>query len=342
MAPKKKPAPKGKEDGPDPFEEFVKKYTKNQKEFDTPKIAEAQQIITTIQEEEETPGSTPWNFSQEFDPMAFRVLWHSLRQSTYPSIRAIRLWKCGGGDESVRSVCYYLDMEPSPTVEDVQFTDNGVTPLGCEFLGRTLGPTGNKIINFLRLDYNKFGAAGVEQLSMGLAQSATLRVLSLQYCDIGEEGGTYLAHILMFIKSSLEDLRLRGNCLGDRGAVEVFAGARRAKNLLALDVFDNKFTVDKSKDGKDGTPGPKSPEVIDSLRELFSSNTKLAKYDLGGNYVTGSGAAELITAMTGQSHLKQVLIPERCGTKAFEALEIVLGSGKKGKKGKGKGKKGKK
>lgn len=29
-------------------------------------------------------------------------------------------------------------------MQDVQFTDNGVTALGCEFLGRTLGPGSQK------------------------------------------------------------------------------------------------------------------------------------------------------------------------------------------------------
>jgi hypothetical protein len=323
MAPKKKPPPKkGAEGEVDLFEEFQKKYSKNKKEFDIPVIGEVQNIIQQITDEGEPVKA--WDFSQEFDQMSFRVLMHSLRQSGYNQINGLRLWKCNGGDESVRSVCYYLDSEPSPEVEDVQFTDNGVSPLGCEFLGRTLGPTGNKKITFLRLDYNQFGAAGVEKLSLGLAQNATLRVLSLQYCGIGPEGGQYLAHILMFIKSALETLRLRGNNLGREGVVEVFNGARRAKNLRNLDVFDCKFS--------------ETPDVIEGLLALFQSNTKLEMYDLAGNDITDVGAQKLIHGMIGQNHLKDVRVPERCNVKTFEALEQALGAGK----GKKKGKKGKK
>jgi len=323
MAPKKKPPPKkGAEGEVDYFEEFLKKYNKNQKEFDTPKINEVQTIIQSIQDEGVELAA--WDFSQEFDQMSFRVLMHSLRQSGYNLIKGLRLWKCNGCDESVRSVCYYLDSQPEPDVEDVQFTDNGVSPLGCEFLGRTLGPTGNKKITFLRLDYNQFGAAGVEKLSLGLAQNSTLRVLSLQYCGIGPEGGQYISHILMFIKSALENLKLRGNNLGREGVVEVFSGARRAKNLKSLDVFDCKFS--------------ETPDVIDGLLQLFQHNTKLEKYDLAGNDITTAGAQKLIHGMIGQNHLKDVSVPERCGKEAFEALEQALGSGK----GKKKGKKGKK
>mmetsp|Transcript_104574 Transcript_104574/g.181643 ORF Transcript_104574/g.181643 Transcript_104574/m.181643 type:complete len:320 (+) Transcript_104574:83-1042(+) len=316
MAPKKKPSA-GKEGEVDLFEEFLKKYAKNQKEYDTPKIQEVQDIIA--KQEEEEVGS--WNFAREFDPMAFRVLFHSLRQTGLNTIKAIRIWKCNGGDESVRSVCYYLDSVPSPAVEDLAFTDNGVTALGCEFLGRTLGPSGNKIVNKLVLDFNKFGTAGVEMLSLGLSQNSTLRHLSMRYCDIGEDGGQYIAHILMFIRNSLTDLELRGNYLRNRGIIDVFTGARRTKNLTRIDVFDNKFSD--------------SPEVIDALKDLFANNTKLVKYDLSGNQISDEGAGKLVAGMIGQPHLAQgeVLVPERCSMKTWEAIEELQTKGKKkGKK----------
>mmetsp|Transcript_5842 Transcript_5842/g.13931 ORF Transcript_5842/g.13931 Transcript_5842/m.13931 type:complete len:321 (+) Transcript_5842:89-1051(+) len=319
MAPKKKP---GKTDGePDIFEEFLKKYGKNQKEFDTPKIQEVQDIINKVQEEGE--DVIAWNFSREFDPMSFRVLWNTLRQVGLNTIKAIRIWKCNGGDESVRSVCQYLDSNPPPAVEDLQFTDNGLTALGCEFLGRTLGPTGNKVVNLLRLDYNLIGTAGIQKLSVGLTQNATLRHLSLQYCGIGEDGGEHVAHILMFIRCAIERLELRGNYLGNKGVISIFQGARRSKNLRAIDVFDNKFAD--------------SPEVIEALRDLFANNTKLESYKLGGNQMSDAGVRQLIQGMVGHSHLKEVFVPERCKEENIEAL-FQLTQAKKGKKGK-KGKK---
>jgi len=313
----------------DTFEEFMKMYTKKQKEFDLPpsaKIVEVQEIFQRMEEGEEMAS---WNFSREFDPMAFRILFIALRQpgaglDCVNLIRAIRVWKCNGGDESVRSVCHYLDSVPSPAVEDLQFTDNGVTHLGCEFLGRTLGPSGNKVINLLRLDFNQFGSAGMQQLSLGLSQNSTLRHLSLRYCGIGEDGGTYIAHTLMFIRNALEVLELRGNYLRNQGIIDVLTGARRAKCLRQIDLFDNKFTD--------------TPEVIEAIKDLFQNNTKLEDYNFAGNQISDDGAAKLVAGMIGQAHLKNVLVPERCSQKTFEALELTLAAGKGKKKGKKKGK----
>jgi hypothetical protein len=324
MAPKKKPA-KAAEGEENLFEEFLKKYKALEKTYDTPKLFEVQApspdgIIARINDDGEDVFS--WNFSREFDAMAFRICFMALRQSGLNTIRAVRCWKCNGGDESVRSVCYYLDSVPSPAVEDLQFIDNGLTELGCEFLGRTLGPQGNKTINLLRLDFNQFGAAGVEKLSYGLSQNATLRHLSLRYCGIGEDGGQYIAHILMFIRNALEVLELRGNHLKNQGIQDVFRGARRTKCLRQLDVFDNKFSD--------------TPDVIEAIKDLFQNNVKIEDYNLAGNQISDEGAGKLVAAMIGHNHLKAVLVPERCSLKTFEALELTLqaGSGKKGKKGK--------
>lgn len=315
MAPKAKP--KKAEGDSDAWEEFMKRYNKNQKEYDTPKIPDVLEIVRRTEEDGEVLA---WNFSSEFDPMAFRVLFHTLAQAQYIQIEAIRVWKCGGGDESVRSVCHYLDMpEPQPNCKDLQFLDNGVTALGCEFLGKTLGPNGNKMINLLRLDYNPFGTAGVEKLSMGLSQNGTLRHLSLNYCAIGEDGGQYIAHILMFISSAVEKLELKGNYLRERGVVDVFNGARRAKTLQEIDVFDNKFSD--------------THEVIEALRDLFANNTNIKRYNLGGNQISDAGSHALVNGMIGQTHLQAVSVTERCSAKTFEAIEeIVSAKKKKGKK----------
>lgn len=315
MAPKKKPKAEGDSDA---FEEFKSKYNKMQKEYETPKIPAVQDIIRLNEEGEETKA---WAFDREFDAMAFRVLFHSLRQVNYLDIEAIWVWKCNGKDESVRSVCTYLEMDPPPNVKDLQFTDNGVTELGCEFLGRLFGPEGNKNVNKLVLDFNQFGTPGVEKLSMGLSQNSTLRHLSLNYCAIGEDGGQYLAHILMFIRNALEILDLRGNYLKERGTVDVFHGVKRTTALTRIDMFDNKFSD--------------TPDVIQALRECFAHNTKLTYYDLAGNQISDAGAGMLVNGIIGHGHVQDVKVTERCSQRIHEALALQL-SATKGKKKKGK------
>lgn len=316
MAPKKKP-PKA-EGEPDPLDEFVRKYGKNQKEFDTPKIARVQEILQKIDEGEDMKS---WNFDADFDSMAFQVLCHTLRQSGYNDIEAIRLWKCGDGDKAVRSVCYYLEGQTGEQgVKDVQFMDNGVTELGCEFLGRTLGPNGNKMVNLLRLDFNQFGTPGVIKLSEGLSQNCTLRQLSLNYCNIGEDGGEYIAQILMFHRNAIEKLELMGNYLRERGVIDVFNACKRKTALSEINVFDNKFTD--------------TPEVIKVLRELFANNTTLATYDLSGNHISDEGAGKLVHGLVSASHVEKVKITERVAEKTHNAIKDYLGSGGKKKKGK--------
>lgn len=315
MAPKKKPA--AATGDADLWEEFKRRLKKNEQEFETPKIPAFQEILRRIDTDGEDVKS--WVFDSEFDPMAFRILFHSLQQAKYLDITAIRVWKCNGGDESVRSVCTYLDGDPPPLVADLQFTDNGVTALGCEFLARTLGPTGNKLINLMRLDYNQFGTPGIERLSRGLSQNSTLRYLSLQYCNIGEDGGIYVAHILMFYRNALEVLKLRGNYLGNPGVMDVFAGASRTKVLAEIDLYDNKFSD--------------TPELIKALSDLFANNTGLTRYDLSGNQISDQGAHQLVQSMITHNHLDKVFVTEQVASKTWEALEMATGGKpKKGKK----------
>ncbi|OLQ13159.1 Protein NLRC3 [Symbiodinium microadriaticum] len=307
MPPKKKPQ---KAEGEvDVFEEFMKKYNKNQREFEVPKIMRVQEIIQKMEEGEDMRC---WNFDSEFDPMAFQVLCHTLRQAAYNDIEAIRLWKCGDGDKARRE-------EPEhQAVRSVRRTEFEK----CGLFGS--GPNGNKLVNLLRLDYNQFGTVGVERLSQGLSQNATLRQLSLNYCGIGEDGGQYIAHILIYYRNALEKLELQGNYLKERGVVDVFNACRRKEALTEINVFDNKFSD--------------TPEVIKALRELFASNVTLASYNLGGNHIGDEGASKLVhTLMSpGYSHVKEVKITERVATKTHEAISDKVGGGSKGGKKKGK------
>ncbi|KAF4689894.1 RNA-DNA hybrid ribonuclease [Perkinsus olseni] len=333
MGPKKKAAPKkggGGEDEVDLFEEFVKKLRKLQKDYEVPKLAQLEGIMNTIVEEgEELPA---WNFNGPQDIMAFRIACEALRQSNYNKFKALRLWKCEMGDEGVRSVCNYLEMPTSPQfggclVEDLQITDGGVTSLGCAILGRTLSLNGYKLISLLRLDHNKFGNAGLEALAEGLCQNGSLRGLSLQYCGIGPEGAQHLSLILIYVHCIIEDLNLRGNHLEAEGLVELLSrGARGAKKLKVINVADNKIH--------------EKEEVLRELTKAFRGCLTIERYNLSGNFFTDVGAQRVVQGLIGLSHVKEVLLTERCSPTTLEALEQALGASK-GKKG-GKGKKKKK
>lgn len=328
MPPKAKPkASAASAEDDESWENFQKIYSKSLKQLGIAQLPDAVKIFEQVSEGEGFKGA--WNFTSPIEKLGFQVLMRSLRESRYTKIRAIRLWRCGEkGDEPVRSVCDYLESPGGTNVEDLQITGNNMTELGCEFLARALGwkerqNFGEIIklppVSYLRLDYNNFGAKGMHNLAQGLAQNNQLRALSLQYCGIGPEGGEALKHILLFVESALEQLFLKGNELRDMGIISVLRGLKKNPKMKVLDVSNNKFS--------------ELPEIIDSFLELFQNSTNIEIYRLNGNEITDTGAQKLIHGLIGMSHIKEVMIPERCSQSTFQALDQALGHGKKkGKK----------
>jgi Ran GTPase-activating protein (RanGAP) involved in mRNA processing and transport len=332
MAPKKKaPAKEGEEDL---LANYDRDYKKLCRQYELKENPDAKRSKELVEAGEEVPF---WYFYEELEIMAFRLCMQALASSNYNQIKALRLWKTGGGDEAARAICFYLDSHCQKTqgegVKEVQLVDINLGTLGCSFLGRSLGPhldenqkltSGNINVQCLVLDYNQIGSEGMEQLALGLAQNSYLQRLDLNYCGIDSKGGRFLFEILIYVYSNLEQLYLRGNDLEKEGLLEVVRGAKRAKKLKLLDLADNKFGEDK--------------DTLDALISLFTTNTSITNYDLVGNYITDVGAEKLIQGILGLSHLKQINIPEQCSEAAFTAMEGALGKGGGGKKGK-KGKK---
>ena len=78
------------------------------------------------------------------------------------------------GDEGVRAITIYLSKPIIPvekpvshTVHTLDLMDNGITSLGCEFLGNALHPSSNKDLKKLMLDHNLIGTQGIKNLCEG-------------------------------------------------------------------------------------------------------------------------------------------------------------------------------
>jgi hypothetical protein len=322
MAPKKA-AKQLKEGEVDYLDVFTKLYRKTLKEYEgLEKMKDVDRILNV--EIPEFGDDIPfWYLTSEFDPMAYRVLMQCLTQSGYVGFKALRLWQTGGGDECVRSTCQYITSERQHLLgqglNELQLTAVGMTPLGCSFIGKAMGFRGNPNIEFLRLDYNNFGSAGLAELAKGLAVNPMLKRLDLNYCGIDEEGGKSLFEILLYNKSQLTQLELRGNSLRNAGLMEMIRGLEKpTTKLVGLDVADNNI----------------GEEVIEALVKLFQTKKNIERYDLLGNLVTDAGATKIIQGMIGQTHIKELRLPEECSAATFEALATALGAGTatKGKK----------
>lgn len=125
----------------------------------------------------------------------------------YEHLKKVRIWKGGIGDEGVRFISKFLSIKYS--LELIDLLDNGITPLGCEFIGRAMAsPLCN--VKHLKLDDNLIQSQGLKHLVLGLRQNNAIDKLSLKYCGIDAEGARYIQEILANIHTKLRSLKLQG------------------------------------------------------------------------------------------------------------------------------------
>ena len=201
-----------------------------------------------------------------------RAICDALREAKYQHCTSIRLWKTMCEDEGVRAVCQYLEV--GKNVAFLELLDNGITPLGCEFLSKALHPKMQPQIQILKLDHNNFGSTGMIALSEGLAVNHVLRMLSLTYCGIDIEGAEAIFEIMIYMRSALEEVNLSGNVLRN-GVIKVLQGTAIAKSLKKISLADNQFSDEK--------------DVIEALDFCMGKNEKLTKYDLKFNNISSEG-----------------------------------------------------
>ena len=191
----------------------------------------------------------------------------------YPHCTSIRLWQTNCEDEGVRSICQFLDLGKGVAV--LELLDNRITPLGCEFISKSLHPLAKPTIQILKLDHNNFGAEGMINLSEGLAINPVIRILSLQYCGIDAEAAEAVFQILIYTRSALEDINLTGNMLGNEGVIKVLQGTSVAKTLKKIWLGDNQFNDEE--------------DVLKAIMFCWVKNVRLGKYDFKHNILSGDG-----------------------------------------------------
>jgi len=291
---------------------------------------------------------TKYHSWEELGWAGIKAITESLKTVGYNKLFSLRLWKSYIEDEGVRAICDFLHGNVS--VLCLELMDNKITPLGCEFIGRTITP-GPKCppICFLKLDCNHFGSAGVQNLCSGLKTNEYIKMLSLCYCGIDAKGARPLFECLIYSKSKLEELILTGNRLKNEGAIMILRGVSIAKELKKIYLADNQFNEE--------------PEMLETIKMCMTRNKTLAKYDFRYNDLKDA-AIIYFTEMLGPeeegkiSHVTELECGERAVGKVLtdpgppEVMTpyvnifkdvLALNKPKKGKKGKGgKGKKKKK
>ena len=193
MGPKKN---KPGEDGEDvSTEQFYKLYVKNCKAAEIP----VSKIVKDKYDNEYMDDRSPmakFNIWESLGWQGTRALFVALRSVNYQHVKTIRLWKTDSEDEGVRAVCQFI--KGCDAVLMLELLDNGITPFGCEHIGRLLLPEAKGNLTHLKLDHNSFGAKGLAHLAEGLSMNKNIVQLSLTYCNIDETGGRSLFEILIY------------------------------------------------------------------------------------------------------------------------------------------------
>lgn len=102
---KKKPAKAGDADD-DSVEKFYKAYKKKYIEMDVPPSPTIKKLFENFQEEAESFKRI--HTSEELGWPGVRAIMDCLKQTAYPHLGSIRLWKSYIEDEGVRAICEFL------------------------------------------------------------------------------------------------------------------------------------------------------------------------------------------------------------------------------------------
>lgn len=178
----------------------------------------------------------------------------------------------------------------------------------------------NDTLLTLKLDYNVLGSQGVICLAKGLKLNSTLKKLSLNYCNLKQDGCKALKDILCFQRTSLESLHIDGNAIGIQGFEVLSKGLEACKTLKWLSVAEI---------------GLMPSDDVTSCGEMLRNNTSLEDVDLSRNCIGDANAEKLISLLQDNKRIKVLKVTSSLSSSLYEKLSrvpIQLKGSKKSKK----------
>lgn len=177
----------------------------------------------------------------------------------------------------------------------------------------------NDTLLTLKLDYNDLGSQGVICLAKGLKLNSTLKKLSLNYCNIKQDGCKALKDILCFQRTSLESLHMDGNAVGIQGFEVLSKGLEACKTLKRLSIAEIRLMPS---------------DDITSCGEMMSNNTSLEDVDLSRNCIGDANAEKLISLLQGNKRIKVLKVTSSLSSSLYEKLSRAPMQSKGSKKSK--------
>ncbi|KAM9772492.1 NACHT, LRR and PYD domains-containing protein 3-like isoform 5-T7 [Syngnathus typhle] len=226
------------------------------------------------------------------------------------SLRELDLSWNDFGDDGLEALVAGL-AKPQCTLQVLTLWDCELSKKSCEALASVLSSPSS--LRELDLGYNNLGDDGLEALAAGLAKlQCALQVLKLYGCKLSKKSCEALASVLSS-PSSLRELNLSDNDLGDDGLEALAAGL--AKPQCALQVLK----LEECKLSK---------KSCEALASVLSSPGSLSELDLGDNDLRDYGLEALAAGLAKPQCTLQVLRLKWCNLskKSCEALASVLSS----------------
>ncbi|KAK2906717.1 hypothetical protein Q8A67_005702 [Cirrhinus molitorella] len=188
--------------------------------------------------------------------------------------------------------------------------DCNLTGRSCSALVTVLGSDNN--LKDLNMNNNNLQDSGVKLLCIGLKSIiCKLEILSLSMCDLTEESCSALASVLSLDSSSLKDLNLSNNNLGDSGVKLLSDGLKKKCKLEKLRLSNCSITEE----------GYKALALA-----LRSNPSHMIELDLTGNDPGQSGVKQLTVLLQDPNcQLKTLRFLGPAADEGFEYVTRIVG-----------------
>ncbi|XP_072474228.1 uncharacterized protein [Notamacropus eugenii] len=309
---------------------FLKTYEKHCVQSQTSVCPAIKKALKTSIENEKilrklmlvSPAISPAGFPE----VSLEPLLKTIRDERYMLGRELCIWGMKLQNSDVASLAILLELRgrtvyPFSTLEIV---NSQMDLWSVERLSKSL--LSSNLLSIV-LDYNKFGNEGVDILMSGLENNQKLKILSLQYCNLGPTIGSKLGWAIS--QSAICELYLSGNYLQCSGALDLI---RHIAEFAETQGEDRAAKV---------LPDRRSPsqQVLPGIKKNTKGSSEtgpwLTKLHLADNGIDGRGKegergilefAQLLTYLIKYSdHLREIdlgsnVLGEIAATHILEAL----------------------
>ena len=213
----------------------------------------------------------------------------------------LNLCECKIGDHGMNLLHHYLCEEKSGklVIKTVILNLNDLTGVSSPLLGDIITYVQ---LHTLQLSCNNISS--MKDISIAVTNSKTIKVLLMEANDLVVQEASAISDML----TSLEEINIRYNKLGDNGAVILSKGIIKSNTLRVLDITENDITATGAT----------------AIAESLQHNTSLEVLNMSNNAIGEDGAIEFGCAITNNKMLKHLHLGD-CKITATGVMAIANG-----------------